>query len=350
MPRKKKQSAEALAIAPTAEDREQLIENLVATAEKQFGKGSIGTLRGKFAVRETAKGSISTGSIGLDHALGVGGLPRGRIVEVFGPEASGKTTLTLHLLAECQKAGGVAAFIDAEHALTPEYAEDVGVNLEELLFNQPESGEDALSLVDHLVSTGKVDLIVVDSVAALTPMKELEADMDELQVGLQARLMSKAMRKITGTIGKTNTTVVFINQIRMKIGVKWGSPETTPGGNALKFYSSVRLDVRRIGSLKKGEAVMGNRVKVKIVKNKVAPPHRTTEFDLMFGQGISWESELMDYGIACGAIEKKGAWYSYNGESVGQGRDRVATYLREHPKVVVEIQEKVKEYLDGKED
>jgi recombination protein RecA len=343
MPRKKKDKEKDPAALAVDE-----IAAIVEETNKLFGKGTMGTLRGKFANREASKGAISTGSVGIDSALGVGGLPRGRVVEIYGPEAGGKTTLTLHVIAECQKAGGVAAFIDAEHALTPEYAQDVGVDLEALLFNQPASGEDALDLVLHLVKSNRIDLIIVDSVAALTPQAELDADMDKMQVGLQARLMSKALRKLTAAIGQTGTTLVFINQVRMKIGVTWGSPETTPGGNALKFYSSVRMDVRRIGSLKRGDTVTGNRVKVKIVKNKLAPPFRQAEFDLIFGQGISWESELIDYGTACGAIEKSGAWYSYGGERIGQGREKVSIFLRDNAKATADIRSRVAEYLNDR--
>jgi recombination protein RecA len=337
MPKKKKGSETS---------REQVLENLISSTNKLLGDGTMGTLRGKFATKTTAVGAISTGSIGLDYILGVGGLPRGRVVEIYGPEAGGKTTLTLHVIAECQKAGGVAAFIDAEHALTPEYAQDVGVDLESLLINQPGCGEDAFTLTEHLIKSGAVDLIVIDSVSALVPRAELDAEMDKMQVGLQARLMSKAMRKLTAIIGATGTTVVFINQLRMKIG-GYGNPETTSGGNALKYYSSMRMDVRKIGTLKKGDTVVGNRVKVKVVKNKLAPPFRTAEFDLVFGKGISWEGELIDYGVAAGVIEKKGAWYSKDGEQIGQGRDRVVAYLHEHKDSAELMKKQVAEYLNN---
>ena len=331
----------------SSSDREKVLEDLIVSTTKLLGEGTIGTVRGKHAMKSDApNGTISTGSIGLDYILGVGGLPRGRVIEIYGPEAGGKTTLTLHVIAECQKVGGVAAFIDAEHALTPEYAQDVGINLEALLINQPGCGEDAFQLVDHLVKSGKVDLIVIDSVSALVPRAELDADMDKIQVGLQARLMSKAMRKLTAIIGATGTTVIFINQLRMKIG-GYGNPETTSGGNALKYYSSMRMDVRKIGTLKKGDTVIGNRVKVKVVKNKLAPPFRTAEFDLVFGQGISWEGELIDYAVAAGAIEKKGAWYSRNGEQIGQGRDRVITWMRENTTEAETMKTQVAEYLNN---
>jgi len=329
-------------------ERGKVLEDLIASTNKLMGEGTVGTLRGKHATKVKSKGTISTGSMGLDYILGGYGLPRGRIVEIYGPEAGGKTTLTLHVIAECQKSGGVAAFIDAEHALTPEYALDVGVDLESLLINQPACGEDAFHLVEHLIKSGNVDLIVVDSVAALVPRAELDADIDKMQVGLQARLMSKAMRKLTAIIGSTGTTVLFINQLRMKIG-GYGNPETTPGGNALKYYSSVRMDVRRIGAIKKGEVVTGNRVKVKVVKNKLAPPFRTAEFDLVFGKGISWQGELLDYGVASGSIAKKGAWYSRGEDQIGQGRDRVIGYMNENPEITEQIKTEVMGYLNGQD-
>jgi len=339
MPKKKKGEK-------SASTREQVLEELISSTNKLLGDGTIGTLRGRFATKaESTAGAISTGSIGLDYILGVGGLPRGRVIEIYGPEAGGKTTLTLHVIAECQKAGGVAAFIDAEHALTPEYARDVGVDLESLLINQPGCGEDAFILTEQLIKSGSVDLIVIDSVSALVPRAELDADMDKIQVGLQARLMSKAMRKLTAIIGASGTTVIFINQLRMKIG-GYGNPETTSGGNALKYYSSMRIDVRCIGKIKRGEEVIGNRVKVKVVKNKLAPPFRTAEFDLVFGKGISWEGELIDYGVAAGVIEKKGAWYSKDGEQIGQGRDSVIAYLHKHPEIAELMKKQVSEYLN----
>ncbi len=340
MPRGKKK------VADIAKEKSHLLDELIKDIDKKHGEGALSTLRGKYAQVMENVSAIPTGSVGLDHILGVGGLPRGRVIEIYGPEAGGKTTLTLHVIAECQKAGGVAVFIDAEHALTPEYAQDVGVDMTELLVNQPACGEDALELVKDLASSGSVDLIIIDSVAALVPRAELEADMDKMTIGLQARMMSSALRKLTGVIGKNGPTVIFINQLRHKIG-GYGNPETTPGGNALKYYSSIRLDVRRIGQIKKGEEVIGNRVKVKVVKNKMAPPFRTAEFDLVFGRGISWEGELIDLGVASGAISKKGAWYSRGEDNIGQGRDRVATYLRENPKITAEIQKQVRGYLHG---
>ena len=291
----------------------------IAQIEKQFGKGSIM----KMGENEVAPDiqTVSTGSLGLDIALGVGGLPRGRVVEIYGPESSGKTTLTLQVIAEMQKLGGVCAFVDAEHALDSQYAQKLGVNLTELLISQPDTGEQALEIVDALVRSGSVELVVIDSVAALTPRAEIEGDMGDSLPGLQARLMSQALRKLTGTISRTNTMVIFINQIRMKIGVMFGSPETTTGGNALKFYSSVRLDIRRVGSLKKGDEVIGSETRVKVVKNKVAPPFKQAEFDILYGEGISREGEIVDLGVECNLVEKSGAWYSYNGEKIGQGKD-----------------------------
>jgi len=312
----------------------------LAQIEKQFGKGSIMRLGEGEAIRDIEV--VSTGSLGLDIALGVGGLPRGRVVEIYGPESSGKTTLTLQVIAEMQKQGGVSAFIDAEHALDAQYAEKLGVNLQELLISQPDTGEQALEIVDALVRSGSVDLIVVDSVAALTPKAELEGDMGDSLPGLQARLMSQALRKLTGSIQKTNTMVIFINQIRMKIGVMFGSPETTTGGNALKFYASVRLDIRRIGSIKKGDEVIGNETKVKVVKNKVAPPFKTAEFDILYGEGISRQGEIIDMGVEAKVIEKSGAWYAYKGEKIGQGKDNAREFLRENPALAVEIENQVR--------
>jgi recombination protein RecA len=289
--------------------------------------------------------TVSTGSLGLDIALGVGGLPRGRVVEVYGPEASGKTTLTLQVVAEIQRAGGTAAFVDAEHALDPSYAEKLGVNVQDLLVSQPDTGEQALEITDMLVRSGAVDVVVIDSVAALTPRAEIEGEMGELQVGLHARLMSQALRKLTGNIKRSNTIVIFINQIRMKIGVMFGNPETTTGGNALKFYSSVRLDIRRIGAIKNGDEVVGNMTRVKVVKNKVAPPFREAEFEIMYGQGISREGEIIDLGSAQGVIEKSGAWYSYKGERIGQGKDNVRNFLQQNKAIAREIEEQVRAKL-----
>jgi recombination protein RecA len=289
---------------------------------------------------------VSTGSLGLDIALGVGGLPRGRVVEIYGPESSGKTTLTLQVIAEMQKQAGVCAFIDAEHALDAQYAQKLGVNLQDLLISQPDTGEQALEIVDALVRSGSVDLIVIDSVAALTPKAELEGEMGDALPGLQARLMSQALRKLTATIKKTNCMVIFINQIRMKIGVMFGSPETTTGGNALKFYASVRLDIRRIGSIKKGDEIIGNETKVKVVKNKVAPPFKTAEFDILYGEGISREGEVIDLGVIAKVVDKSGAWYAYNGEKIGQGKDNSREFLRENPDLAREIENKIRESLD----
>ena len=312
----------------------------IAQIEKQFGKGSIM----KMGENEVAPDiqTVSTGSLGLDIALGVGGLPRGRVVEIYGPESSGKTTLTLQVIAEMQKLGGVCAFVDAEHALDSQYAQKLGVNLTELLISQPDTGEQALEIVDALVRSGSVELVVIDSVAALTPRAEIEGDMGDSLPGLQARLMSQALRKLTGTISRTNTMVIFINQIRMKIGVMFGSPETTTGGNALKFYSSVRLDIRRVGSLKKGDEVIGSEPRVKVVKNKVAPPFKQAEFDILYGEGISREGEIVDLGVECNLVEKSGAWYSYNGEKIGQGKDNSREFLRQNPAIAVEIENKVR--------
>jgi recombination protein RecA len=288
---------------------------------------------------------ISTGSIGLDVALGIGGLPRGRVVEIYGPESSGKTTMTLQVVAECQKNGGTAAFVDAEHALDPIYAAKVGVNVDDLLVSQPDTGEQALEITDMLVRSGAVDLVVIDSVAALTPKAEIEGDMGDTHVGLQARLMSQALRKLTGNIKRSNTMVIFINQIRMKIGVMFGSPETTSGGNALKFYASVRLDIRRIGAIKKGDEVVGNQTRVKVVKNKVSPPFKQAEFEILYGHGVSREGELIDLGVAHNLVEKSGSWYSYNGERIGQGKENVRTHLLEHPEIIAELDRKLREIL-----
>ncbi|MFZ9916390.1 MAG: recombinase RecA, partial [Phycisphaerales bacterium] len=306
----------------------------------QFGKGSIMRLGAGNPVAEIE--ATSTGSLGLDIALGIGGLPKGRIVEIYGPESSGKTTLTLHVVAEEQKKGGVCAFVDAEHALDPTYARKLGVNLEDLLISQPDTGEQALEIVDTLVRSGAVSLVVVDSVAALTPKAEIEGDMGDMQMGSQARLMSQAMRKLTASIGRSNCMVIFINQIRMKIGVMFGSPETTTGGNALKFYASVRLDIRRTGSIKKGDEVIGSETKVKVVKNKVSPPFKSAEFDILYGEGISREGEIIDMGVNARVLDKSGAWYAYNGEKIGQGKDNAREFLRENPELAVEIENKVR--------
>ena len=315
----------------------------LAQIEKQFGKGSIMRL-GAGEVVEAIE-VVSTGSLGLDIALGVGGLPRGRVVEIYGPESSGKTTLTLQVVAQMQKLGGTCAFIDAEHALDAQYAQKLGVNLQEMLISQPDTGEQALEIVDALVRSGSVDLVVIDSVAALTPKAELEGEMGDSLPGLQARLMSQALRKLTGTVKKTNTMVIFINQIRMKIGVMFGSPETTTGGNALKFYSSVRLDIRRTGSIKRGEEVIGSETRVKVVKNKVAPPFKTAEFDILYGEGISREGEVIDLGVEAKIVEKSGSWYAYKGEKIGQGKDNAREFLRENPDIALEIENRVREAL-----
>ena len=324
-------------------EKAKALQAALAQIEKQFGKGSIMRL-GDGEVVEAIE-VVSTGSLGLDIALGVGGLPRGRVIEIYGPESSGKTTLTLQVIAEMQKVGGTCAFIDAEHALDTGYAQKLGVNLQEMLISQPDTGEQALEIVDALVRSGSVDLVVIDSVAALTPKAELEGEMGDSLPGLQARLMSQALRKLTATIKKTNTMVIFINQIRMKIGVMFGNPETTTGGNALKFYASVRLDIRRIGSIKKGDEVIGNETKVKVVKNKVAPPFKTAEFDILYGEGISREGEIIDMGVNAKVLEKSGAWYAYNGEKIGQGKDNAREFLRENPELAVEIENKVREAM-----
>ena len=324
-------------------EKAKALQAALSQIEKQFGKGSIMRL-GEGEVVEDIQ-VVSTGSLGLDVALGVGGLPRGRVVEIYGPESSGKTTLTLQVVAEMQKVGGVAAFIDAEHALDIQYAQKLGVNLQDLLISQPDTGEQALEIVDSLCRSGAVDLIVVDSVAALTPKAELEGEMGDSLPGLQARLMSQALRKLTATIKKSNCMVIFINQIRMKIGVMFGSPETTTGGNALKFYASVRLDIRRIGSIKKGEEIVGNETRVKVVKNKVAPPFKEAEFDILYGEGVSREGEIIDLGVAAKIVDKSGAWYSYQGEKIGQGEDNSREFLRENPELAREIENKVRESL-----
>ena len=310
------------------DSRRQALNSALSQIERQFGKGAIMRMGDTSAVRDIDV--VSTGSLGLDLALGVGGLPRGRVMEIYGPESSGKTTLTLEVIACAQRGGGTAAFIDAEHALDPQYAEKIGVDVDELLVSQPDTGEQALEIADMIVRSGAVDVVVIDSVAALTPKAELEGEMGDTHVGLQARLMSQALRKLTANIKRSNTLVIFINQIRMKIGVMFGSPETTTGGNALKFYASVRLDIRRIGALKKRDEVIGNQTRVKVVKNKVAPPFRQVEFDILYGEGISREGELIDLGVKHGIVEKSGAWYSYGGERIGQGRDNVREFLKEH--------------------
>jgi recombination protein RecA len=324
-------------------NKTKALDAALSQIEKQFGKGSLMKL-GDDSVDRGIK-AISTGSIGLDSALGIGGVPQGRVVEIYGPESSGKTTLTLQVVAECQKAGGTAAFIDAEHALDPIYAAKIGVNTDEFLVSQPDTGEQALEITDMLVNSGAVDLIVIDSVAALTPRAEIEGDMGDTHVGLQARLMSQALRKLTAGIKKSNTTVIFINQIRMKIGVMFGSPETTSGGNALKFYSSVRLDIRRIGAIKKGDEIIGNQTRVKVVKNKVSPPFRMAEFEIIYGHGISTEGEIIDIGVEHELIEKAGSWYSYNGDRIGQGKENVREFLLQNKEVAEELNLKIREIL-----
>ncbi|MEL6643547.1 MAG: recombinase RecA [Pseudomonadota bacterium] len=321
-------------------DKQKALDSALAQIERQFGQGSIMKLGDKNAVQEIE--ATSTGSLGLDIALGIGGLPKGRIIEIYGPESSGKTTLTLHCVAEEQKKGGVCAFVDAEHALDPQYARKLGVDLDELLISQPDTGEQALEITETLVRSGAVSMVVVDSVAALTPQKELEGDMGDSAPGLQARLMSQAMRKLTAAISRSNCMVIFINQIRMKIGVMFGSPETTTGGNALKFYSSVRLDIRRIGALKDRDEVVGNATRVKVVKNKVAPPFKQVEFDIMYGEGISKMGELLDLGAKAGVVEKSGAWFSYGDERIGQGRENAKTFLKENPSIALEIEDKIR--------
>ncbi len=325
------------------DNKSKALAAALSQIEKQFGKGSIMRLGDGEVVKDIQV--VSTGSLGLDIALGVGGLPRGRVVEIYGPESSGKTTLTLQVIAEMQKLGGTAAFIDAEHALDPQYAQKLGVKVEDLLISQPDTGEQALEIADMLVRSGSVDIVVVDSVAALTPKAEIEGEMGDSHMGLQARLMSQALRKLTANIKRTNTLVIFINQIRMKIGVMFGNPETTTGGNALKFYASVRLDIRRIGAIKNGDEVIGNETRVKVVKNKVAPPFREALFDILYGEGISREGEVIELGVQHKLVEKSGAWYSYKGEKIGQGKDNAREYLREHPEVAFEIENKVRAAL-----
>ena len=324
-------------------NRDKALESALSNIEKQFGKGSLMKL-GDDSVDQSIE-AISTGSIGLDAALGIGGLPKGRVVEIYGPESSGKTTLTLQVVAECQKAGGTAAFIDAEHALDPVYAEKIGVNTTDFLVSQPDTGEQALEITDMLVASGAVDLIVIDSVAALTPRAEIEGEMGDSHVGLQARLMSQALRKLTANIKKSNTMVIFINQIRMKIGVMFGSPETTTGGNALKFYSSVRLDIRRIGAIKKGDEIVGNQTRVKVVKNKVSPPFRIAEFEILYGHGISTEGEIIDMGVENNLIEKSGSWYSYDGDRIGQGKENVREFLADNPKIAKALVKKIRQEI-----
>ncbi|MBK5942090.1 recombinase RecA [Halochromatium roseum] len=325
------------------ENRKKALAAALGQIEKQFGKGSVMRMGDAGAIPNIE--AVSTGSLGLDIALGIGGLPRGRVIEIYGPESSGKTTLTLHAVAEAQRAGGTAAFVDAEHALDPTYAEKLGVNMDELLVSQPDTGEQALEITDMLVRSGAVDMVVIDSVAALTPKAEIEGEMGDSHVGLQARLMSQALRKLTANIKRSNAIVIFINQIRMKIGVMFGSPETTSGGNALKFYASVRLDIRRIGSIKRGAEVVGNETRVKVVKNKVAPPFREVLFDILYGEGISREGEMIDLGVGANIIDKSGAWYSYDGNRIGQGKDNVRNFLKENPEIAAEIDAKVREAL-----
>ncbi len=325
------------------ENRKKALAAALGQIEKQFGKGSVMRLGDASATYDVE--AVSTGSLGLDIALGIGGLPRGRVVEIYGPESSGKTTLTLQVVAQVQKAGGTAAFVDAEHALDPSYAQKLGVNIEDLLVSQPDNGEQALEITDMLVRSGAVDVVIVDSVAALTPKAEIEGEMGEMQLGLHARLMSQALRKLTGNIKRSNTMVIFINQIRMKIGVMFGNPETTTGGNALKFYASVRLDIRRIGAIKNGEEVVGNQTRVKVVKNKVSPPFREAEFEIMYGAGISREGEIIDMGAAQNIIEKSGAWYSYGGERIGQGKENARQFLKDHPEVAGEIEQQIRARL-----
>ena len=324
------------------QNKSKALTAALSQIERQFGKGSIMRMGDNEIV---AIETVSTGSLGLDVALGVGGLPRGRVIEIYGPESSGKTTLTLHVVAEAQKAGGTCAFIDAEHALDTAYAEKLGVNTEDLLLSQPDTGEQALEITDMLVRSSAVDVIVIDSVAALTPKAEIEGDMGDSHMGLQARLMSQALRKLTANIKRSNTMVIFINQLRMKIGVMFGNPETTTGGNALKFYSSVRLDIRRIGAIKKGDEILGNETRVKVVKNKVAPPFKKTEFDILYGQGISRHGEIIDLGVQLGLVEKAGSWYSYNGDKIGQGKDNVRNFLKENPEISDEIELKIRAEL-----
>jgi len=324
------------------ENRKKALTAALSQIERQFGKGAIMRMGdGTHANVDV----IPSGCLSLDVALGIGGVPRGRVIEIYGPESSGKTTMTLHVVAEAQKAGGTAAFVDAEHALDPQYAEKLGVNVEDLLVSQPDTGEQALEITDMLVRSAAVDIVVIDSVAALTPKAEIEGDMGDSHVGLQARLMSQALRKLTGNIKRSNTTVIFINQIRMKIGVMFGSPETTSGGNALKFYSSVRLDIRRIGAIKKGDEVVGNQTRVKVVKNKMAPPFRQAEFEILYGHGVSREGELIDLGVLHNIVDKAGAWYSYNGDRVGQGKENAREFLKDNPEIAADIEKRLREIL-----
>jgi recombination protein RecA len=325
------------------ENKKKALSAALSQIEKQFGKGSVMRM-GDGGPRANIE-AISTGSIGLDVALGIGGLPKGRVVEIYGPESSGKTTLTLQVIAEAQKMGGTCAFVDAEHALDPSYAEKLGVDVDELLVSQPDTGEQALEITDMLVRSGAVSVVVVDSVAALTPKAEIEGEMGDSHMGLQARLLSQALRKLTANIKRSNTLVIFINQLRMKIGVMFGNPETTTGGNALKFYSSVRLDIRRTGAIKKGEEIVGNETKVKVVKNKVAPPFKTVNFEILYGEGISREGELIDMGVSCNIVDKAGAWYSYDGERIGQGKDKVRSFMKENPAIASEIEAKIRATL-----
>ncbi len=325
------------------DNKKKALTAALGQIEKQFGKGTIMRMGDDTVNRDIDV--ISTGCLGLDIALGIGGLPRGRIVEIYGPESSGKTTMTLQVIAECQKAGGTAAFVDAEHALDPVYAKKLGVDVDDLLISQPDTGDQALEIVDMLVRSSAVDIIVVDSVAALTPKAEIEGDMGDSHVGLQARLMSQALRKLTGNIKRTNTLVIFINQIRMKIGVMFGSPETTTGGNALKFYCSVRMDIRRIGAIKRADEIVGNETRVKVVKNKMAPPFKQTEFEILYGEGVSREGELIDLGVQNGLVDKAGAWYSYNGDRIGQGKENVRKHMLENPEMADEIDKKLREML-----
>jgi len=334
------QERETMATHALAEDKSKALAAALGQIEKQFGKGSVMRLGDHDVSRDIQ--AVSTGSLGLDIALGVGGLPRGRVIEIYGPESSGKTTLTLQVIAEMQKMGGTAAFIDAEHALDPNYAQKLGVDVDNLLVSQPDTGEQALEIADMLVRSGSVDVVVVDSVAALTPKAEIEGEMGDSHMGLQARLMSQALRKLTANIKRTNTLVIFINQIRMKIGVMFGNPETTTGGNALKFYASVRLDIRRIGAIKKGDEIVGNETKVKVVKNKVSPPFKEAFFDILYGQGISREGEIIELGVAHKFVDKSGAWYAYNGEKIGQGKDNAREFLKEHPEIAHEIEAKIR--------
>ena len=327
------------------DNKRKALSAALSQIEKQFGKGAVLRLGDVSAVRDVE--AVSTGSLGLDVALGIGGLPRGRVIEIYGPESSGKTTLTLQVIAEAQKAGGTAAFVDAEHALDPSYAEKLGVDVDELLVSQPDTGEQALEITDMLVRSGSIDVVVVDSVAALTPKAEIEGDMGDSHMGLQARLMSQALRKLTGNIKRSNTMVIFINQIRMKIGVMFGNPETTTGGNALKFYASVRMDIRRIGAIKKGDEIIGNETRVKVVKNKMAPPFKQAEFQILYGEGISREGEIIDMGVKQGFVDKAGAWYSYNGERIGQGKENVREFLKQNPDIAAGIEGKIRAELLG---